>query len=120
MSSIKDKFGTDWIGNRSGGASQTRGAITGSGDPDSFGGGRGLNEANQAFVTLGKQICRLLVDTNGVDKLYNLADKMKLAPQDIEPVVGWMANLYYIRVEPDKYGNHEIRLTEKANELIRA
>jgi hypothetical protein len=111
MSSIKDKFGTDWISTPLGGASQTRGVVSGSGDQ---------REANHAFLTLGKQIYRLLKDTGGGDKLYNLAGKMKLEPQDIEPVVAWMASLYYIRVEPDKYGNHDIQLTSKASELNQA
>ncbi|MDX6496998.1 MAG: hypothetical protein QOG23_258 [Blastocatellia bacterium] len=58
-----------------------------------------------------------MLDSNGVDKLYSLADKMKLEPQDLGPVVEWLANNYYVRVELGQFGNHELRLTDKAKEL---
>jgi hypothetical protein len=113
MSDIKEKFGTGWIGTGSG--SSQRGGTSSSGVPRF-----GSAEANQTYLTLGKQMVRFLKEIDGVDKLYNLADKMKLGPDDLEPVVEWLANNYYIRVLPDRFGNHEIRLTGKAGELVSA
>ncbi len=128
---IKDKFGTDWIGRatrvrgdrpeaderagseRSDADNPARGS-SGSGSGSGF---RSGNEENQVFLMLGKQIIRFLAETGGVDKLDNLAGKMKLEAGDLEGVVEWMASNYYIRVIPDKFGNHQILLTGKANEL---
>ena len=67
---------------------------------------------------MAEQTIHSLVETDGVDKLYNLADKMKLEPQVLESVVEWLAKHYYIRVSPDRFGDHEIRVTERAKELI--
>ena len=123
MSDIKEKFGTDWIGTgsgqsadedrpRSGASTKTRGTD----DDPAYGTGTG-EKVNPAFLTLGKQMIRFLRRTQDVDKLYNLADKMMLGPDDLAPVVEWLARNYYIRVVPDSYGNHEIRLTGRASEL---
>ena len=107
---IKEKFGTGWIGTGSGSSAA-----------NASGGRSGWNdEPNAAFLTLGKQIVRFVIDSNGVEKLYGLADKMKLQPQDIGPVVEWLAKNYFVRVEPDQFGNHEISLTDKAKELLAA
>jgi hypothetical protein len=106
---IKEKFGTGWIGHRSGSEVQSSSRST---SPNPWG-----DEPNAAFLTLGKQIIRFMLDSNGVDKLYSLADKMKLEPQDLGPVVEWLANNYYVRVELGQFGNHELRLTDKAKEL---
>lgn len=103
---IKEKFGTGWIGSspvqRSPG-----GAI-----------GDLRRQGDEASRTLGKQLIRFINDSGGEEKLNNLADKMKLGAQDVAPVVEWLANNYYVRVEVDQYGNHTIRLTERAKELL--
>jgi hypothetical protein len=114
MGDIKEKFGTDWI----------RGSGYGlPGDPnrglgDIGIGGGSAREANPAFVTMGKRIVRLLADTEGAARLYNVADRMQMEPADLAPVAEWMAKNYYIRVEPDTYGNHLMQLTGRAKELL--
>jgi hypothetical protein len=110
-SDIKEKFGTGWIGTSS--ASGAKPSIGRSGYISDWKG-----EQNSAFLTLGKQIVRFMKDSGGAEKLYSLADKMKLEPQDLSQVVEWLANNYYVRVEPEQFGNHEIRLTDRANELF--
>jgi len=128
MSDIKEKFGTGWIGTGTGGATEDeppRSSRRNEVDDPSHSGDRGQGFGfatgrgdKPAFVTLSKQMIRLLRETGEVDRLYNLADKMKLGPDDLEPVVEWLAKNYYIRVEPDtKFGNHEIRLTGRASDL---
>ena len=105
---IKEKFGTGWIG---GGPVER-----------SSGGAIGdlRRRGDEAFLTLGKQLIRFIDDSGGAEKLFNLAEKMKLEPQDVEPVVGWLANNYYVRVEVDKYGDHTISSTARAKELLSA
>jgi len=115
MGDIKEKFGTDWIsgGSISRAASpQTRDDIASS--PDI----RGGREAKLAFVTVGKRIVRLLADMDGVARIYDVADRMEMEPADLAPVAEWMAKSYYIRVEPDTYGNHVMQLTGRAKELL--
>ncbi|HKR62047.1 MAG TPA: hypothetical protein VJS64_20330 [Pyrinomonadaceae bacterium] len=107
---IKEKFGTGWIGTSS--ASGVKPSIGRSGYISD------RSEQNVAFLTLGKQIVRFMMDAGGTDKFYSLADKMKIEPQDLSEVVEWLANNYYIRVEPEQFGNHEIRLTDRAKELV--
>ena len=106
---IKERFGTGWIGTGSGSqASQTRsGSSSGWGD-----------DPNAAVVTLGKQVVRYLAESSGIDRMYSLADRMKLQPQDLSPVIEWLANNYYVRVETEQFGNHSISLTDKAKELL--
>lgn len=140
MSDIKERFGTSWISSGSSKATEDVSRSDRDVDADRLLGGKrsdfeppgsrsGIEDrssydpsagkgANPAFLTLGKQMIRFLRGTNDVDRLYSLADKMKLGPDDLEPVVEWLAKNYYIRVEPDnKFGNHEIRLTGRAVEL---
>jgi hypothetical protein len=105
---IKEKFGTGWIGG--GPEERSSGAI-----------GAFRRQADQTFLTLGKQMVRFLDDSEGKeDRLLNLASKMKLEPQVVAEVVEWLANNYYVQVEVDKFGNHTIRLTERAKELLSA
>jgi hypothetical protein len=105
---IKEKFGTGWIG---GGSVQRSpgGAI-----------GDLRRRGDEAFLAFGKQLIRFINDSGGVDKLLNVAEKMKLDPQDVAPVVEWLANNYYVRVETEQFGNHTIRSTERAKELLSA
>jgi hypothetical protein len=126
---IKDKFGTGWI-SRGGSSEDSRASrAAGSGDREEF---RGRSDAeakssagsafkmsgtNPVFLMLGKQMIRFLNDTAGTDRLDNLAEKMKLEPGELQESTEWLASNYYIRVIPDKFGNHEIRLTERAKEL---
>jgi len=121
MSDIKERFGTGWIGTGSGPSTEDdrpRGNVVQERAEPSYETGTARG-ANPAFQTLGKQMIRFLREKGEVDNLYSLADKMKLGPDDLEPVVEWLAKNYYIRVEPDpKFGNHEIRLTGRAGELL--
>lgn len=117
MGNIKEKFGTDWIS----GGGGTRGAnpqAKGYNDPSPNAGIVG--EGNPAFVTMGKRIVRFLADMDGAARLYNVADRMQMEPADLAPVAEWMAKNYYIRVEPDTYGNHLMQLTGRAKELLEA
>src|SRR5436190_1591225 len=124
-SDIREKFGTGWIGTGSGSADERRGIDrmdsdrTGGNRSSSIGGSWG-DVSNPAFLTLGKQMIRFMSDSNGEDRLLSLASKMKLEPQDLSPVVEWLANNYYVRVEADQFGDHMIRLTSRAKELLSA
>ncbi|HEX8136312.1 MAG TPA: hypothetical protein VF544_01855 [Pyrinomonadaceae bacterium] len=115
MVDIKEKFGTDWI---SGGSISRAARPQTKDDIASLPGVRGGRETNPAFVTIGKRIVRLLADMEGVARLYNVADRMQMEPADLAPVAEWMAKSYYIRVEPDTYGNHLMQLTGRAKELL--
>lgn len=105
---IKEKFGTGWIG--SGPVDRSPGGAIGD----------LRRRGDEAFLTLGKQLIRFINDSGGADKLFNLAEKMKLEPQDVAPVVEWLANNYYVRVEVEQFGDHTIRSTARAKELLSA
>lgn len=103
---IKEKFGTGWIG---GGSERSPGGAIGD----------LRRQGDQAFLTLGKQVVRFMSDSKEKeDRLKSLSAKMKLAPQDLSPVVEWLANNYYVEVDVEQFGNHTIRLTERAKELL--
>lgn len=111
---IREKFGTAWISKGSGGSRS--GQDSDRQDSDRPGALEG--RTTEAFLTLGKQMVRILNETNGVDRLDNVAKKMMLEAGDLDPVVEWLARNYYVRVSPDKFGNHEIRLASRAKELL--
>lgn len=117
MVDIKEKFGTDWISSGGRPSALAGASLKSASVPDN---GPGLSAANPAFVTIGKRIVRLLADTEGAARLYNVADRMQMEPADLAPVAEWMAQNYYIRVEPDTYGNHLMQLTGRAKELLEA
>jgi|ERR1051325_10880560 len=131
---IREKFGTSWIGASSPSAAAngpnlpeieipaaplepsaleltTPAAATPSGSPSP-------SDATDICKILARAMIRSLQQTNGVDTVYNIADRLQRGPEELAPVVEWLAMNYYIRVHEGKFGNHELRLTDRANELV--
>jgi hypothetical protein len=123
---IKEKFGTGWIGRgttargKADAADESASSEAAPSRSGSVGSGSRAAASDSVFLMLGKQMIRFLEDAGGVDRLDSLAEKMRLEAGDLQDCVEWLASNYYIRVIPEKFGNHEIRLTEKAKELGRA
>jgi hypothetical protein len=105
-SSIREKFGTDYLGVSSSGVS------SGGEDPVS------VDRAVAAFGSVILSTLQRSRDRSG--RIYDLVDETGLKLETLLGVTGKLASLGLIEVaQSDKYGNHRIRITQLGEDSLK-